>query len=282
MGPSVGSLLYALDPSYPAVVASALFIVNIIICLATIPESVGSSENPISKTSSPVKRDESSPTSFASDIKDLAQHGSVLAGPLMSLVLIVFVEKSMSYNNILSYFEIRYDMNTKNIGFVSSLSALFAFIANTSLVTPFISLCGGTKERSMVCALVLCAVASFLEVWCRHIYHYVILVVPLTMVSSSVVMTLSKSVLSCSVPHEHVGKTLAVYGVLESVVGVIAPLYGTHFFTQLGYCSRGWLAGIHYVVAAAFLWTALVWGRPSQDAAKATAEAEAKATKKDK
>jgi hypothetical protein len=262
LGPSVGSILYGIDPSYPAVVASVLFLINVVLCLVTIPKSIGTGKpaSPSSSLSS-VKEQSSVSSSFVQDVKDLAQHGSVLAAPLFSLVLIVFVERSMSYSNILSYFEIRYNMNTKNVGFVSSLSSLFAFIANTSLVSPFISLCGdGNKERAMVCALILCASASFLEVLCKDIYHYVVLVVPLSLVSSSIVMTLSKSVLSCSVPHEHVGKTLAVYGVLESVVGVIAPLYGTHFFTQLGYCSRGWLAGVHYVVAAIFLWAALVRG----------------------
>ena len=116
----------------------------------------------------------------------------------------------------------------------------------------------------MVLALLLCAVASFLEFFCQDIYQYVVLVVPLFMVSSSVVMTLSKSVLSCSIPHEHVGKTLAVFGVLESVVGVIAPLYGTHCFTMLGYASRGWVSGAHYIVAAVFMWAALVYTSSSK------------------
>lgn len=200
-------------------------------------------------------------SSFSKDVASLMEHSSVLVGPLLSLVLITFVERSMKETNILSYFEIRYNLDTKNIGFVSSISALFAFLANTLFVTRFISFCGNSKERSMVLALILCAVASFLELICQDIYHYVVLVVPLFMISSSVVMTLSKSVLSCSIPHEHVGKTLAVFGVLESIVGVIAPLYGTHFFTKLGYCSRGWVGGAHYVVAAVVLWAALVHGK---------------------
>jgi MFS family permease len=259
VGPSIGSLLYGIDPSYPALVASALFIVNIGICLATIPEYLGSQPSKDKdKDLSGAKKSASPGTSFTKDVVSLMQHSSVLIGPLLSLVLITFVERSMKETNILSYFEIRYDMDTKNIGFVSSISAIFAFLANTLLVKPFISFCGGSKERSMVFALMLCALASFLEVICQDIYHYVVLVVPLFMISSSVVMTLSKSVLSCSIPHEHVGKTLAVFGVLESVVGVIAPLYGTHFFTKLGYSSRGWLGGMHYTVAAVFLWAALI------------------------
>ena len=277
----MGSLLYGLDPSYPALAASALFVVNIIICLSTIPEYLGSTSSTevkqrgqlkssgsggsVTRTGAGTGAGAGTGSSFANDVASLMQHGSVLAGPLFSLVLITFVERSMKETNILSYFEIRYDMDTKNIGFVSSISTIFAFVANTLLVKPFISFCGGNEERSMVFALVLCAIASFLEIICKDIYHYVILVVPLFMVSSSVVMTLSKSILSCAIPHEHVGKTLAVYGVLESFVGVIAPLYGTHFFTTLGYCSRGWLAGGHYAVAAVFLWVALVYNAPALD-----------------
>lgn len=271
MGPSVGSVLYAMDTTYPALAASALFIVNIIICLTTIPEYVGSTP----KKSSPeshVQKKESEERSFLKDVKILAEYRSVLLGPLCCFALITFVERSMKESNVLSYFEIRYNMETKNIGYVNSISTLFAFLANSLLVKPFISWCGGSKEHSMVIALILCGLASSFEYFCKEIYEYIIFVVPLFMVSSNVVMTLSKSVLSCAVPHEHIGKTLAVLGVLESAIGVIAPLYGTHCFAKLGYCSRGWLSGIHYAIAAGFLWLTLVYNSPPDGPTMTSAE----------
>ena len=251
----MGSLLYAMDTSYPALVASGLFIVNIIICLLTIPRSVGNTSTKQQNSSSSKLKPR---VSFIDDLISLRQYRSSIIGPLICLLLITFVERSVKETNILSYFEIRYDMDTKNIGFVNSISSLFAFLANTLLVKPFISFWNGSKEKSMVFALVLCAIACVLELLCVSIYHYILLVVPMFMISSNVVMTLSKSVLSCSVPHEHVGKTLAVFGVLESVVGVVAPLYGAHMFTKFGYNSRGWLGGIHYAVSAVLLWFTLV------------------------
>jgi hypothetical protein len=246
IGPTLGSMLYAVDPRLPAVVASCLFLVNIVICYVTIPDIIPSHE-PQSPSGNP---------NSASRLGILTYlDGAIL--PVIALVIIAFVERSMANTNIMSYFELRYELPTASLGYVSSVSSLVTLLAQLFLIKPVLSLCGGNEQAALLCALIACAVANFIEGNCITIYHYLIFFVPISVTGSSILHTLSRSVLSGLVPSEHIGKALGALGLLESGVGVLAPMYSAEIFSWSGHHGRGAVAAVHYLTAAVIVWALL-------------------------
>ena len=251
IGPTFGSILYSMDPRLPAAFATSLFCLNIVICLCTIP-SVTPQENVPSKTTS-------SPASSTS-LDSIGVLGRLQGAipPVAAILITAFLERAMSSTNIMAYYESRYLLPTAHVGYVSSVTSLVALFAQVYLIKPVIASCGGNERRAVVYACVACTVSNFLESRCSTIYEYLLLVVPLSVAGTSIISTLSRSILSSVVPNEHMGKALSALGLLESGIGVLAPLYGAELFSHTGYSLRGLVAGVHYAVAVGLVWTLLI------------------------
>lgn len=243
IGPTMGSMLYTIDARLPAMVSSCLFVLNIVICFVTIPDVIPS-HVPHSPNANPANH---------SRTNTLAHVEGALS-PIVALVVIAFVERSMTNTNIMSYFELRYDLSTASLGYVSSISSLVAFVAQLFFIKPMLALCGGNELAALYCALVVCAFANFIEGNCVTIYHYLMFFIPFSVTGASILLTLSRSVLSCVVPPEHIGKALGTLGLLESGVGVLAPIYSARVFAWSGHSGRGAVAAVHYMIAAVIVW----------------------------
>ena len=255
IGPSIGSVLYKWNPRYPAVASASLFIVNMLICYFKIPRhnpgTTGSKRPPEIKDVS-VNSDEG--FGVLNKMKDLCSsvQSSGLMVHLLALFCINFVDRAMSVNNMVSYFENRYGVESYTLGFIASATSAMAFLAQTFLVKRAKIACG-SERRAIVCGLVLHGVSYFAEYFCTSIYHYLFLVVPLSVTASNVVSACSKSSLSETVHVAHVGKMFGALNILEAIAGVSAPIYGSELFTRVGYVGRSVTAATHYAVLSSFI-----------------------------
>jgi MFS family permease len=254
IGPSIGSILYKKDPRLPAIASASLFIANMFICYFRIPRQ--NPGNAGSRRPSEIKEGNSNSADLGvlNKLKELcasAQSGGLLVH-LLALFCINFIDRAMSVNNMVSYFENRYGVESYTLGFIASATSAMAFLAQTFLVKRAKVVCG-SERRAIVCGLVLHGLAYFSECFCTSIYHYLFLVVPLSVTASNIVSACSKSALSETVHAAHVGKMFGALNILEAVAGVSAPIYGSEVFTRVGYFGRSITAAIHYALLSSFV-----------------------------
>jgi MFS family permease len=252
IGPAIGSLLYKMNPQYPTMMASSLFICNIGICFLTIPRHCKQLEALESENISGEKIDKKHRMHWIRAMYDKVENSVHSKGVFLNLVAlfsITFVERAMNYNNMISYFEIRYEVEAYTLGLIASATSIIALVAQTFFINGMKAF-WGSDERAIIAALFCSAVAYFIEFFCISIYHYLILVVPLFTVCANVIQACSKSALSASIPIEHVGKLFGALNVLEAVAGVVAPIYGSELFMRTGYVTRSIAASAHYFVLA--------------------------------
>ncbi|CAM9533129.1 unnamed protein product, partial [Ectocarpus fasciculatus] len=254
VGPAVGSVLYKLDPQYPTMMASSLFLCNIGLCYMTIPRSCQQLTAVKLQTESPIEEKADSEHKLAwvqSMWEKLSSsvHAKGIFLNLVALFSITFVDRAMNYNNMISYFEIRYNVAAYTLGFIASATSIIAIIGQTFFINGMKTF-WGSDQRAIVAALFCSGAAYFIEFFCVSIYHYLIFVVPLFTICTNVVQACSKSALSASVPVEHVGKLFGALNVLEAIAGVVAPIYGSELFMRTGYVGRSFAASVHYVILA--------------------------------
>lgn len=261
VGPSIGSLLYKQHPSYPCLASSALFLANAALCYCVIPRHSGvkkaHSDEDIYKDDIDVavKADRSSSIGkwfrqFSSSISSLRDNG--ILTHMCGILSIVFVDRAMSINNMLSYLEIRYNIPAYQIGFVASATSVFGFLAQYVLVDRAIKICGSERHAIIYCLFCM-ALVTYGEYYCESIYHYVYFIVPVTTICSNIILTCNRSSISKLVSSDHMGKLLGALNVLDAVAGVAAPVYGAELFSRSGYRGRAPVVSVHYFLLATFI-----------------------------
>jgi MFS family permease len=266
VGPSIGSLLYKQHPSYPCIVSTALFLGNAALCYTVIPRT---KESNLSRSAKSTSGADESKDTVATDSqgrrgKSASEWVSELRSSLTSLrekgvfvhlagiLSIVFVDRAMSINNMLSYLEIRYNIPAYQIGFVASVTSVFGFLAQYLLVDKAIKLFG-SEQRAIASCLFCVALVAYGEYFCSSIYDYVYFIVPVTTICSNIILTCNRSSISKLVSSDHMGKLLSVLNILDAVAGVAAPVYGAELFSRTGYRGRAPVASLHYFVLAVLI-----------------------------
>lgn len=260
IGPAIGSIMYKMDPQYPTLIASSLFVFNIGLCYLTIPRHCKQLDSVNLEVESVVENrmDRNNKLDWVKLLWDnvsTSVHLKGVALNLLALFSITFVERAMNYNNMITYFQIRYGVEAYTLGFIASATSVIAMGAQIFIVKSAKSF-WGSDQGAIVAALFCATVAYFFEYFCTSIYHYLVLVVPLYTVCTSIIEACSKSALSAAVPIEHVGKLFGALNVLEAIAGVVAPIYGSELFMRTGYLNRSLAASLHYLILT--LWVQFV------------------------
>jgi hypothetical protein len=266
IGPSIGSLLYKEHPSYPCLVSTALFVGNAALCYTVIPRKkysrldrtygTNSGEDDSkdgTMTGTRGKRGKSVAEWFRdirSSVTSLRDRGMFIH--LTGILSIVFIDRAMSINNMLSYLEIRYNIPAYQIGFVASVTSVFGFVAQYALVDKAVKFFG-SEQRAITSCLFLVAIVSYGEYFCSSIYDYVYFIVPVTTICSNIILTCNRSSISKLVSSDHVGKLLSMLNILDAVAGVAAPVYGAELFSRTGYLGRAPAASLHYFLLAVLI-----------------------------
>ena len=254
-GPSVGALLYKnVDHRAPALLACALFCLNIILAAVLLPcneEHVESEE----------KRPKKSLTSFSSNVKSCFS-SKALGSVISSYLLFTWVSRATSYASMASYYEEMYDMESHQRGYLSSYQQSLSFIVQWALVSPLLTFLKG-ERRAIVFAAILLAGATFLELQ-RSLPFFLVCLCPAISLAMAILNLSLRSLVTHVAPKESMGSVLAAMDVLSNATAVSVPFYRTMLFSFLGANNNEsaqmkgdpnpmkWVAssGFHWVVAA--------------------------------
>lgn len=291
VGPSAGSVLYKQNPMLPCVCAAALFMVNIVICLIFFPSSLEGADSGgdgvqkrVTRSATKAKKGgdakikegtstggggsgeylsmaKNSLMNFFISVIDLCKNPEV--GYIVCLqILYGFVQNSMSYRHILNYLEDRFNIETYQYGFISSYGAIAGIVADVFLV-PLFSRVFKTQNKpyaTITLCVMLIAVANLMEAASPTIYDYVYMSMLPSMLCANLVASSMKVAFLAAVPSTDTGKAQGVVGILQSLSGIVAPIYGTAVMTNGAAMSsmlsvdmnRPQWAFLHYMVVALF------------------------------
>jgi hypothetical protein len=172
---------------------------------------------------------------FSVSVFDLCKNPAVAFVVGLQIVY-SFVQNSMSYRHILNYLEDRFKIETYQYGFISSYSAVAGILADVFLV-PLFSKLFKTQHRpfgTMSLCILLMAVAALMEVSSADIHDYVWMSMLPTVLLGNLVSSSMKNAFLSVIPQADTGKAQGVMGILQSLSGVVAPIYGTAIMSYAG------------------------------------------------
>ena len=253
-GPSVGALLYKnIDHRAPALLACALFCLNIILAAVLLPGN----EEHIEEEN---ERQKKSLTSFSSNLRSCFS-SKALGSVISSYLIFTWVSRATSYASMASYYEEMYYMESHQRGYLSSYQQSLSFIVQSALVGPLLSFLNG-ERRATVFAAILLAAATFLELQ-RSLSLFLGLLCPAISLSMALLNLSLRSLVTHVAPKESMGSVLAALDVLQNGTAVTVPFYRTMLFCLLGANNESaamkgdpnpmkWVAssGFHWLVAA--------------------------------
>eukprot|EP00953_Heterococcus_sp_UTEX-ZZ885_P007690 4635-Heterococcus_DN1.PRE.5 len=277
IGPVLGSLLYKQHRLLPPIVSASLFLLNSVLVLVLLPSSkaaaaantaaaaaaasmnaadtakLAASQNGSSSSSS-----NSSSSKSVKSIKERMYNlqsnlkGSCALRPCFVVVVAKlfngFLMRSMDSSLIVGYFEDTWKVETHVLGYVRSYSTLFMLFAQVYLVG---RLAKRTSESTLVTlAMSGIAVALALEASGISFNSYLAVALPLRLLAQGLVQTCLQSLFTRRVPQHELGAALGSIGILQSALGVMAPLYGGALFQRLGTRNRAVIAACHCAVYA--------------------------------
>ena len=275
VGPGIGSFMYKRDPKLPCLSAAVLFLLNITITVVCFPSSFGLEIDAKSKKDNKQqvvgKRSEdgnmkevkkvgifsltiNAVRHFALSVVDLFKNPAV-GFTVVLQVLYGFVVNSMSYRHILNYMEDRFNIETYQLGYLSSYGSI-AGIASDVFLVRWIGTANKPYSTIMVC-LLLVALANLGEVISPTLNHYLFYSMLPNVICSNLLASSLKNAFLSAVPMSDTGKAQGIVSMLSSLSGVIAPIYGMAVQTQLAgtqigavRLQRPHFAAIHFTLLA--------------------------------
>ena len=275
VGPSVGAILYKhVNPKAPAVVATAVFLLNFGLVLYLSQQTKHQTTTTASKdatTKSATKK-----SSAWSNLQIIA-NSRALGTAVVVKLLATFVIRATSYHQLRQYYETMYGVETYHRGFLRSFEQTLSFLAQTLLVQRALQWLGGERRAVVVCAGVT-AVVLLVETQ-QSLSLFLALVCPLQAVAQGLLQVSLQVIVSDVTPKAIIFSVFAALDILQNVVSVSSPFYRTllfHTLTRYGYASEhgdpnpvAWLhvAAWHWIVVAIVTGYMLLVAWPQQPAA---------------
>lgn len=264
IGPILGSLAFQYHKALPPLLSSSIFVVNSLLAVVLLP-----AEN---LTDAPQKEEKKSEetwraklSAFGNDITSTCSSKQVLS-VVAAKSMNGFLARSMDASQFIGYFEERWNVPSHVLGYVHSYSTFLMFIAQVYLVGKLATLFN--ENRLVLISIIVVACQYTIEAFCVSWTAYLVVALPLRLVSQTLLTTCLSSLFTKRVNSRDVGAALGAMGVLQSGIGIISPVYGGFLFQQLGIQFRAASAAIHYLVFAC-LWVGLeMYAGPCEDAGK--------------
>ena len=275
VGPSTGALLYKyIHPKAPALLASGLFVLNIILITAFLPANYRGIETSSSFDYNDSKEiQKKSPLSRMMSNLKVAFSSRELAMVLVARLVFGFVLRATSYSQLGSFYEDMYQLQSHHRGFISSYQQLLQFAVQAFLVHPILLLFGTHSERIVTCMLCFgIAATDFLQAALPYLPFYLTIVIPIASLSLAMIKTSLQTLTSHVAPQDAVFSVFAGLDILQNLTGVAVPVYRTILFRFLakdveGHAFQGdpdpisWVisSGVHWASAATLISVLLLW-----------------------
>jgi len=273
IGPSIGGIMYKVHPMMPALSASGLFFINIIILYTLGSAHVGEAkiiENEdrrmtvMEKIADGPSREANADTSKRDDVDNLPsrdnysddsntdqsdKHIPVDSAPISTTatdtvvfssmtifiaalrLLISFIQSSLTSRYILNYYEDRFDMETYQLGFISSLMTGFSIVAESFIVGPALSIFRNNDYQTIIICLFILSILYTIESTCASLWTFILLALLPGSVVSTILSAACRSLFLQLIPSSHIGKVSGLFNAASTGIGVVAPIYGSQIFS---------------------------------------------------
>ena len=235
IGPATGALLYKnVDRRAPPLLASGIFLVNVLLALLLLPSDGTSASDGNSKDDNNEKDDDKkSKTDKRTFLQNLQACFSSpqLAAVVMSKLLLGWVFRASSSNSMASYYQRMYGMEPHQRGYLQSYTMILSFLVQSFLVGPLLSWLNG-ERRAAVASLWMFTLTTVLELSGSLVLFFGI-VAPSTSLSMAVLRLSLDSLLTQVAPKASLGSVLAAMDVLQNATAVTVPFYRAILFSYL-------------------------------------------------
>ncbi|GKY94825.1 hypothetical protein MPSEU_000447700 [Mayamaea pseudoterrestris] len=245
VGPSVGALLFKyVDVRAPALVACALFCVNLLLAAALLRPDHELDESMSENDNDDVESDDSSNNGALNDTT-MKQRGILkifsnlqqcftskhLASAVLATLLLTLVTKATSYSQLGSFYEEMYGLEPHHRGYISSYQQALQFGVNVWLVTPVMKFTGGERRATCLCTAIL-TLAVFMESQ-RSLPLFLIALCPILSLCFAISDLSLQTLVTHVAPTHSIFSVLAALDVLQNAVSVGVPFYRTILFRWL-------------------------------------------------
>jgi len=262
LGPILGSFTYSRNPSVPPILASMSFLLAAIICAKVLPP-----DEPLHNYNHPVPaaadRSKDSPwglrsirRGFAVLRRNLQESFSDL--DTMNCVVVklayFFIIHSLTPTNYIGHLEVRYGLKRHQLGYLSSYRAALSFLTQTFLITFVSRQPHFSEEATARACTVAMVITKLLEGLNRDKWVYLMVNTPMVVITFSIFDVTLKGLHAHTIPKGHTGAAMGSLAVLQSVMGIVAPLYGGEIFERVSPDMRQMVMLIHYIGLMLIVW----------------------------
>mmetsp|Transcript_28405 Transcript_28405/g.57216 ORF Transcript_28405/g.57216 Transcript_28405/m.57216 type:complete len:434 (-) Transcript_28405:273-1574(-) len=254
-GSAVTGMIRRMHPAAPSVVAVALYAVDAVIVMKFLPPTNGATGGEASSSSSEgdaktveakTSASKSRKPIFAS-IKRAFGNGAV--GRFLAIRVLYGLVARAAMTQQDSWEMDRFGLKTGQIGSLRTTKSLLSVVFQGLVAGRAVRWLG--ERAAFAVALVLAAISSCLEYTVTDVKVYAVCAVPCSLVASMLSSIALESLMTQLVPKSEIGASLASLDVLNSAVGVVAPLIGGAIIQYCGLLARPLVAGVAYVALLA-------------------------------
>ncbi|KAL3940089.1 MAG: hypothetical protein SGBAC_005299 [Bacillariaceae sp.] len=246
IGPSLGAILFKhVHTKAPALLASALFVVNVILAAFLLKDSDYTDTTATASTKQPAKDNNNnnnnnkdsdiSGYSFWTNLKSCFRSQS-LGSVIASLLVFRWITRATSYSGLGTYYEDMYQMEPHVKGYIQSYQRILGFTVQSIWIGPLLQYLGrGAKSpeaRAISISAIILGLATLAE--CQQSLSLFLLVLSPLISTSMTLMHLSlRSLLTKEAPEDSLFSVFAALDVLQNASAVTVPFYRTFLFRIL-------------------------------------------------
>lgn len=245
LGPSAGAILFRyVDPRAPAMLASALFVLNMTIAALILPPdededchfSISNQDKTTTKCQS--EGEEATTKCQRCTFSIVSNLQSCFSSPALGSVVcaslvVTWVTRATNSNSLSSFYEDIYGLEPHHRGYISSYQQILGFFIESCFIAPVLQWSGGERKATCLYAFLL-AVAIGLQLWYQtSLALFLGFVCPMTSLAYSTMFTSLQTLVTTVAPSASIFPVLAAIDVLQNTVSVTVPLYRTILFSQL-------------------------------------------------
>ncbi|CAM9193978.1 unnamed protein product [Chrysoparadoxa australica] len=248
VGPTIGSFLYKHNMMFPPLFSAAIFLLNSLLTLVLLPSERGVKEH-AGDLKPQLKLD-----GFWTNLKFTCTRRPCLAIVLARLMH-GFLFRSMAPQIFVGYMEERWKVESHVLGYMSSYTAVVGLLVQVYVVGRILD--KASEKKLVPLAIAGKAISGLMEAWLPFgLPFHLSVTLPLSVTCGSMLMTLLSSIFLKRVHKDDVGAALGALNVMQSVVGILGPLYGGLLFKHMGVLKRPLASGVHYALFL-LLWVGL-------------------------
>ncbi len=242
LGPAAGALLGEISLSTPAFAAAALSLVNVILSIFLLPESLPREQ----RSTQPIK---------LNDINPVSSISFMARKPGLGMLLLVTVLFNFGFNGIgstSSLFLIRkFDVDPGQVGSLMMLAGIALAVVQFVLVQRVVRRFG---DKAVAVSSLFSLALGYLAVFFAPV---LLLVYPINMLTAAIsgfTFPTLTSLNTGKVEHREVGLLMGVTTALASLTNIVAPVWAGVVFDRVMVGAPYWMGAVILGLAGLLLW----------------------------